>query len=238
MEDKEIQEIFEKYFKQIFPNESLEIYTSASLQFLQSLNQKREFLEKNGKNNTYIKLRDLLCSSYQLLSITRWLITTKKEGKYQDTTQLVSDKARDYYFDVFLADFYKKKDKNRFYLDINVLHNFAFAYMKTAEECILEIDRHLFDETKNFCSSFILPIGIDYLNEVYDNKSKNDHSIIYTTGDTVMEHLHYDLRRFVGRCGNAAEIINDFVLLRNDSWKVKANINKPDNFLRNLFGLD
>ena len=46
MEDKEIQEIFEKYFKQIFPNESLEIYTSASLQFLQSLHQKREFLEK------------------------------------------------------------------------------------------------------------------------------------------------------------------------------------------------
>ena len=61
MEDKEIQEIFEKYFKQIFPNESLEIYTSASLQFLQSLHQKREFLEKNGKNNTYTKLRDLLC---------------------------------------------------------------------------------------------------------------------------------------------------------------------------------
>jgi diphthamide synthase subunit DPH2 len=92
MEDKEIQEIFEKYFKQTFPNEALEIYTSASLQFLQSLHQNKEFLEKNGKNNTYTKLRDLLCSSYLILSITRWLITTKKEGKYQDTTQLVSDK--------------------------------------------------------------------------------------------------------------------------------------------------
>ena len=234
MEDKEIQEIFEKYVQRFFPNAEIGDYKNA---FLQALHQKEEFLEDNGKNDTYTKLRDMLCSSYQILSIASWLFTTK-EGKYHNTTQLVSDKARDYYFDIFLADFYKKKDKNRFYLDINVLHNFAFAYMKTAEECILEIDRHLFDETKNFCSSFILPIGIDYLNEVYDNKSKNDHSIIYTTGDTVMEHLHYDLRRFVGRCGNAAEIINDFVLLRNDSWKVKANINKPDNFLRNLFGLD
>jgi hypothetical protein len=238
MEEKEIQEIFEKYIQQSFPNAAMDDHTSASLKFLQMLRQKKEYLEKNGKNDTYTKLRDLLCFSYQIFSITRWLITTNKEGKYYDTTQLVSDKARDYYFDIYLGDFYKKKEKNKFYIDIIDLHNLMIACMKTAEECILEIDRHLFDETKNFCSSFILPIGIDYLNEVYDNKSKNDHSIIYTTGDTVMEHLHYDLRRFVGRCGNAAEIINDFVLLRNDSWKVKANINKPDNFLRNLFGLD
>ena len=238
MEDKEIQEIFEKYFKQIFPNESLEIYTSASLQFLQSLHQKREFLEKNGKNNTYTKLRYLLCSSYLILSITRWLITTKKEGKYQDTTQLVSDKARDYYFDVFLADFYKKKEKNKFYLDINDAHNLLIVHTKTAEECILEIDRHLFDETKNFCLSFILPIGTAYLNEFYDKKSKNYHSLIPTTGDTVMEQIYFDLRLFVERSVNTAEIINDFILLRNDSWKVWANINKSDNFLKNLFGLD
>ena len=50
----------------------------------------------------------------------------------------------DCYFDIFLADLYKKKDKNRFYLDINVLHNFAFAYMKTAEECY-EKSKNLFD---------------------------------------------------------------------------------------------
>ena len=238
MEDKEIQEIFEKYFEQSFPNAAMDDYTSASLQFLQSLHQKREFLEKNGKNNTYTKLRYLLCSSYLILSITRWLITTKKEGKYQDTTQLVSDKARDYYFDVFLADFYKKKEKNKFYLDINDAHNLLIAHTKTAEECILEIDRHLFDETKNFCLSFILPIGTAYLNEFYDKKSKNYHSLIPTTGDTVMEQIYFDLRRFVERSGNTAEIINDFILLRNDSWKVWANINKSDNFLKNLFGLD
>ena len=226
MEDKEIQEIFEKYFKQTFPNEALEIYTSASLQFLQSLHQNKEFLEKNGKNNTYTKLRDLLCSSYLILSITRWLITTKNEGKYQDTTQLVPDKARDYYFDVFLADFYKKKEKNKFYLEINAAHNSQIAHIKTAEECILEIDRHLFDETKNFCLSFILPIGTAYLNEFYDKKSKNYHSLIPTTGDTVMEQIYFDLRLFVERSVNTAEIINDFILLRNDSWKVWANINK------------
>ena len=183
-------------------------------------------------------MRYLLCSSYQLLSITRWLITTKKEGKYQDTTQLVSDKARDYYFDVFLADFYKKKEKNKFYLDINDAHNLLIAHTKTAEECILEIDRHLFDETKNFCLSFILPIGTAYLNEFYDKKSKNYHSLIPTTGDTVMEQIYFDLRLFVERSVNTAEIINDFILLRNDSWKVWANINKSDNFLKNLFGLD
>tara|TARA_B110000503_G_C7031872_1_gene364376 strand:+ start:245 stop:949 length:705 start_codon:yes stop_codon:yes gene_type:complete len=234
MEDKEIQEIFEKYVQQFFPNAEIGDYKNA---FLQALHQKRKFLEKNDKNNTYTKLRDLLCSSYQTLSITRWLVTTK-EGKYHDTTQLVSDKARDYYFDIFLADFYKKNEKNKSYLDINYVHNFMIAHIKTAEECILEIDRHLFDETKSFCLSFILPIGTAYLNEVYDNTKKNPHSILNTGGGTVQGHLSLDLQLFINRSAKTAEIINDFVLLRNDSWKVKANINKPDNFLRNLFGLD